>query len=71
MGMGNMNMGKCKIAQNISSCSHISAGFGNNTQGGHFNPGFFGNGGAANGNSSGGSMSPSGNPHGAKRPRPE
>ncbi|TIA74487.1 hypothetical protein D6C83_00492 [Aureobasidium pullulans] len=55
MNMGNMNMG----------------GFGNNTQGGHFNPGFFNAGAAANGNTSGGGMSPSGNPHGAKRPRPE
>jgi hypothetical protein len=72
MGMGNMNMGKYETCQTNSSCSHVAGGFSNNTQGGHFNPGFFGNGGAANGTSSGGgSMSPTGNPHGAKRPRPE
>jgi hypothetical protein len=72
MGMGNMNMGKYETCQTNSSCSHVTGGFSNNTQGGHFNPGFFGNGGAANGTSSGGgSMSPTGNPHGAKRPRPE
>ncbi|KAI5204887.1 hypothetical protein AUEXF2481DRAFT_5019 [Aureobasidium subglaciale EXF-2481] len=70
MGMNNMNNMGAMGAMNMGNMGNMGMGnFSNNTQGGHFNPGFFGA--AANGNATGGGMSPNGNPHGAKRPRPE